>query len=87
MSQPISYAVTRAADSGLQAYIAGADPDLREAFEQVMTSVELVATTAPAAAPSGRDCFLAAMAAIEGIAVSNWPMPAYEIPVPIRDSV
>ncbi len=33
------------------------------------------------------DHFQAAMAAIEGIAVSNWPMPAYEIPIPIRDSV
>ena len=33
------------------------------------------------------DHFQAAMAAIEGIAVSNWPMPAYNIPLPIRDSV
>jgi site-specific recombinase XerD len=33
------------------------------------------------------DHFQAAMAAIEGIAVSNWPMPAYDISIPIRDSV
>ncbi len=33
------------------------------------------------------DQFQAAMAAIEGIAVSNWPMPAYDILTPIRDSV
>lgn len=33
------------------------------------------------------DHFQAAMAAIEGIAVSNWPLPAYPISIPIRDSV